>query len=54
MLVVFTDDCGTFDTFGGFSAERIALAAVFGNLREEGTEVALEIILMRDYVVATK
>ena len=39
---------------GGFQQKRIALAAVFRDLREEGSEVALEIILMRDYVVATK
>ena len=38
----------------GLQQKRIALAAVFRNLREQGTEVALEIILMRDYVVATK
>ena len=38
----------------GLQQKRIALATVFRNLREEGTEVALEKFLMGDYVVATK
>ena len=38
----------------GFQQKRIALTAMFRNLREEGTELAMEIIQMADYVVWTR